>query len=108
MAGLHECPYCHYKFEDARSLVAHLDGGCPEQEESIRQEDHFIDYLMEEGDRKWSNAEWCEAEAIATDNEVKRDMLLKIAAADRAEAVKLIIDAGDRLTLLHIEFKEDE
>jgi hypothetical protein len=30
MAGLHECPYCHYKFEDGESLDAHLDDrGCP-------------------------------------------------------------------------------
>lgn len=30
MAGLHECPYCHYGFEDAQSLNDHLDDrGCP-------------------------------------------------------------------------------
>ena len=31
MAGLHECPGCHYRFEDDESLQAHLeDGGCPD------------------------------------------------------------------------------
>lgn len=30
--GLHECPHCHYKFEDAESLNRHLNegGGCPD------------------------------------------------------------------------------
>lgn len=33
MAGVHECPYCHYRFEDAESLRRHREegGGCPEQ-----------------------------------------------------------------------------
>jgi len=26
--GLHECPICHFKFEDEQSLVLHLEGGC--------------------------------------------------------------------------------
>lgn len=32
MSGLHECPHCHYRFEDAESLRRHLDegGGCPD------------------------------------------------------------------------------
>jgi hypothetical protein len=30
MAGLHQCPYCNYKFEDREALDAHLDDrGCP-------------------------------------------------------------------------------
>jgi len=34
MAGLHECPHCQYRFEDAESLDRHLNdmGGCPEEE----------------------------------------------------------------------------
>ena len=34
MPGLHECPYCHYKFEDKDALVRHVyEGrGCPENE----------------------------------------------------------------------------
>jgi hypothetical protein len=33
MPGLHQCPYCHYRFEDRESLERHLeeDGGCPEE-----------------------------------------------------------------------------
>jgi len=33
LPGLHECPHCHYRFEDAESLDRHLneDGGCPEE-----------------------------------------------------------------------------
>jgi len=27
MAALHECPHCHYRFEDAASLEAHLEDG---------------------------------------------------------------------------------
>ena len=35
MPGLHECPTCHYRFETAEDLDAHLeDGGCPEAESS--------------------------------------------------------------------------
>lgn len=32
MTALHECPYCHYRFEDRESLTAHLTEGrgCPE------------------------------------------------------------------------------
>lgn len=32
MPGLHECPHCHYRFEDATSLGRHLNegNGCPE------------------------------------------------------------------------------
>lgn len=32
MPGLHECPHCHYRFEDAESLERHLNegSGCPE------------------------------------------------------------------------------
>ena len=31
---MHECPHCHYRFEDAQSLRRHLEegGGCPEQD----------------------------------------------------------------------------
>lgn len=29
--GLHECPYCHYKFETREDLNRHLDEGCPEE-----------------------------------------------------------------------------
>jgi hypothetical protein len=33
MSGLHQCPYCHYRFEDAESLNLHLEGrGCPESD----------------------------------------------------------------------------
>ncbi|HEY5785842.1 MAG TPA: C2H2-type zinc finger protein [Microlunatus sp.] len=30
--GLHECPHCHFRFEDAESLRRHLEegDGCPE------------------------------------------------------------------------------
>ena len=28
--GLHECPHCHYRFEDEESLQEHLAGGCEE------------------------------------------------------------------------------
>jgi hypothetical protein len=30
MPGLHECPHCHYRFEDKQSLDQHLDKGCTE------------------------------------------------------------------------------
>jgi hypothetical protein len=32
MVGLHECPHCHYRFEDAVALAEHLEegGGCDE------------------------------------------------------------------------------
>jgi hypothetical protein len=33
MPGLHECPDCHYRFEDAEALDRHVneDAGCPER-----------------------------------------------------------------------------
>lgn len=31
MPGLHECPHCHYRFEDRASLERHLADGCPEE-----------------------------------------------------------------------------
>lgn len=32
---MHECPHCHYRFEDAESLLRHLNegNGCPESED---------------------------------------------------------------------------
>ena len=30
MPGLHECPHCHYRFENKEALDAHLTDGCPE------------------------------------------------------------------------------
>ena len=31
MAGLHQCPFCRYRFEDEAALRAHLNegNGCP-------------------------------------------------------------------------------
>lgn len=32
MPGLHQCPYCKYRFEDKESLIEHVyqGQGCPE------------------------------------------------------------------------------
>jgi len=39
MPGLHECPVCHYRFETADDLEAHIsDRGCQEQEAWEEQE----------------------------------------------------------------------